>query len=152
MTEEITEMASEPKTYERGSNVATIATAVIAIVALLFSGYTYLETTRIQQKVAAFTFWQSYLQLAAQKPKYANGNFVSGNTDDKEAYEWFASNALGAAETVYLLQKDDPGWQNTIKTLIRTHRNFINSPGFVRGHYDPAFRGLIDQALKEKEQ
>jgi hypothetical protein len=143
-------MASTGKKYEHLSNVATIAAAIISIAALTFSGFTYWETTNIQKKVAAFTFWQSYLQLAAQKPKYANGNFDDKNAEDKEAYEWFASNALGAAETVYLLQKDDLGWKATIQTLIRTHRTFINSSEFEREHYDPAFRTLIDQTLKEK--
>lgn len=138
--------------YARGSNVATIAAAVIAIAAFFFSGYTYWETTNVQKKVAAFTFWQSYLQLAAQKPKLANGRFDPGNVEEKEAYDWFASSALGAAETVYHLQKDDEGWKKTIQTLIRTHRNFITSPEFEGGHYDPAFRNLIDQTLKEKQQ
>ena len=146
---------SSTKTYEgvsnRVSNIATIAAPVIAMAAFFLSGFTYWETTKIQKKVAAFTFWQSYLQLAAQKPKLANGKFDPGNAEEKEAYDWFASSALGAAETVYHLQKDDEGWKKTIQTLIRTHRDFIKGREFERGHYDPAFRALIDETLKEQQ-
>ena len=141
-------MASEAKKHERFTAVATIAATVISLLALGLSAFTYRETNETQKRIAAFTFWQSYLELAAEKPEYANGQFNSADAKDKLAYEWFAANALGAAETVYLLQIDDPAWKETIQTLIRNHGNYIKSNEFERKHYDPSFRALIDETLK----
>jgi hypothetical protein len=129
-------MTSAAKNHERLAAVATIAAT------------TYWETNNTQKRIAAFTFWQSYLERAAEKPEHANGQFNNADAKDKAAYEWFVANALGAAETVYLLQGDDPAWKATIQTLIRNHANYIRSPEFERGHYDPSFRVLIDETLK----
>ena len=141
-------MTSAAKNHERLAAVATIAATIISLLALGLSLYTYWETNNTQKRIAAFTFWQSYLERAAEKPEHANGQFNNADAKDKAAYEWFVANALGAAETVYLLQGDDPAWKATIQTLIRNHANYIRSPEFERGHYDPSFRVLIDETLK----
>jgi hypothetical protein len=150
LTEEEDEMTSPENKPERLVAGATIAATVISLFALCVSLYSYRETSDIQKKVAAFTFWQNYLELAAGNPEYANGNYNREDAKERQKYEWFASNALGAAEAVYILQERDPGWKATIQTVIRNHRDYINDPGFKREHYGPLFRALIEKTLKSK--
>jgi hypothetical protein len=134
----------------KGADIATILTGAIAIIALVVSIYTWYETTNIQKRTAAFTYWQTYLQLALANPEFASGIVNDADPKEKQKYDWFASNALGAAEAVYGLQEGDEGWKATIKTLIRIHRKHLESPAFERQHYAPSFLTLVDETLKEK--
>lgn len=141
---------SSVESVAKGANWATILATIVAAIALTVSIYTYWETTNLQQRTAAFTYWQIYLQLAFSNPEFASGIANDADPKEKQKYEWFASNALGAGEAVFMLQRGDKGWESTIKTLIRTHRKYIESPAFEREHFNDQFVSLVDTTLKEK--
>src|SRR5579872_6283011 len=93
-----------------GASLATIIATIIAIFALVFSYLTYRENIQMQNEVSAYTFWQSYIQLAANNPEFASGRHKDDDST-KNRYAWFVANALEAAEIVYHFQPNDRSWK-----------------------------------------
>jgi hypothetical protein len=141
-------MASNKK-FENVASIVNFMATPVAILALVVSFYTWYETTNIQRRTAAFTYWQMYLQSALANPEFASGVVNEADPVEKQKYEWFVANALGTAEAVYVLQEGDEGWRATIKTVIRTHKEYIESPAFERQHYSDSFLDLVDETLQE---
>jgi hypothetical protein len=61
-------------------------------------------------------------------------------------YTWFVSNALGAAEIVWHLQKGDPDWGNTLKQVLKNYEGFYNSKNFLLNDYSQDMQDLITKA------
>lgn len=140
---------------DRQFKVTTAINAFIAIVTigtLIFSIYSFNATLKEQQKIQAYIYWQGFLALTIQYPELANGMDCIDNVSieylaesssyDKTPagikrhkeyikYAWFVSNALNAAEIVYILQEEDPFWKSAIKEVLGVHRSFLNSVDFI---------------------
>lgn len=160
------EASNEDKTKEEGGKakfekkknytdiILSITAILISVFSVIFTVYTYNKTTADQQETQAYNYWQNFLQLAAQKPEMANGDDsgyferIKSDTAKRVEYAWFVANALGAAEIVFRLQKDDEGWKNTLKEVISLHGEFISITNFDSSHYSKDFYKLVREAIK----
>jgi Tfp pilus assembly protein PilV len=140
-----------PKQTAQFTMVATVAATVISLAAFALSLYTYHQTSSTQNQVTASTLWQSYHASAMANPTYAEGKYDATSPSDRHQYELFASNAMLTAEAVFLLQRDDEQWRNTLVSLVLTHKNFVRSSEFRRAHFHPSFVELVDASLGSYE-
>lgn len=135
--------------------ILSIAAFLISVFSVIFTVYTYNKTTEQQQETQAYNYWQNFLQLAVQKPALANGDDskyfeqIKSDTAKRVEYEWFVANALGAAEIVFRLQKEDEGWRNTLKEVISLHKEYISISNFDSSHYSKDFFKLVREAIKK---
>jgi hypothetical protein len=135
----------------------------VGLIALILTGWTYWKTTKDQEKFQAYSYWQNFLALAVEHPQLANGiDSIDGMSietlgclpkenihlhDSAHAeyvqYAWFVSNALGAAEIVFNLQKGDSIWEAALIEVLVNHKSFYNSCAFDERSYAKDFRDLL---------
>ncbi len=150
------------KKKEKTQKITQWITFSIAVISFLLSIYTILDNNKtdernfgFQRETQAYNFWLSYLRLAAQNPNMANGlkeidgvpiNALACRDLNQKAYPdstilkfvnyaWFVSNALGTAEVVSDLTKNDEGWTATIDTIISNHIVYVSAQCFEKEHY-----------------
>ena len=155
------EKAKEGKKEKREKTIEYV-TLFIAVTSFLLSIYSICDNNKtdernfkLQRDTHAYNYWLNYLDLAARHPQLANGLKSIDNISvdslacrDKShtfykdttirqfvEYAWFVANALGTAEIVSDLTKNDTAWQATIDTIISNHRTYIASTCFVKNHY-----------------
>lgn len=135
--------------------VLSVAAFLISVFSVIFTVSTYNKTSAEQQETQAYNYWQNFLQLAVQKPEMANGDdseYFERNKNDslkRVEYAWFVANALGAAEIVFRLQKDDKDWRNTLKEIISLHSQYIRNTDFDSSHYSSDFYKLVQEATQK---
>jgi hypothetical protein len=171
----IVDDSNEKKEKRKGKRqlwieISTIAIAIFSLivsVAAIWIGICQNNNSdQYQRETQAYTFWQAYLEKAAENSKLANGieligiypiqkiacrksdeDFDKNVIDTFVKYAWFVANALGTAEIVYSIKKDDPDWKKTIQTTIKNHSYYIKSGCFEKTHYSNEFNKLIDETL-----
>jgi hypothetical protein len=141
-------MEAKDKT-QIGANVATVIACAVTVFGIIFAYQTYKETSKSQKDALAVTLWQNQLKFCAEHPDYADGR----NTN-QDGYEWFVWHTLHSAETVFLLQKDDTGWQNSLVNHMKAHGDFMKGKDFAddRDNFDKSFQPLIDEAIRKYER
>jgi len=140
---------------------------IASIFAICYSVWSGRESFKEQQKTQAYSYWQNFLALAVQYPEFANGKDSVGNFSicdiskfDRYSiqrndsiykvyvkYAWFVSNALGAAEIVWNLQKGDPAWENTLKQVLGFYKGYYNSKAFLLTDYSNDMQDLIRKSM-----
>lgn len=138
-----------------------------SIFAICYSVWSGRQSFREQQKTQAYSYWQNFLALTVQYPEFADGiDRIDGfsicdiSKFDKDAikkhdsihsvyvkYAWFVSNAIGAAEIVWDLQKGDSNWESTLKQVLGNYKGFYNSKSFFLSDYSSDMQDLIRKSM-----
>ena len=77
---------------------------------------------------------------------------IQKNSGDFEAYEFYVSHMLFAAETILDLSKNQKKWRNVLKDQLRYHALYIGSETFPRDHYEDDLLTLIDEAIADYQR
>ncbi|EGR2301930.1 hypothetical protein [Vibrio parahaemolyticus] len=129
---------------------ATIATPIVAIVALIFA-YLQLKSSRINsQRSSAYTAYDSYLGLCLEKPKLSYGfnSSSSFNQDEYDQYRWFVSKMLFTFEQILDVNKEDKDWNTTIIAQLKKHKLHLSKSGSVkREEWSEHLTKLINESL-----
>lgn len=140
---------------------------IASIFAICYSVWSGSVSFKAQQETQAYTYWQSFLALTVQYPEFANGmdsidkfsiadisNFGRDTIRKHDSlhkvyvkYAWFVTNALGAAEIVWNLQKGDTAWGNTLKQVLGFYTAFYKCKTFKLTDYSPDMRDLITTSI-----
>ena len=91
------------------SHISTIATALVAVLALVIAVWQIKAAENIQREASAREAFKEYLKLAIDKPDFANAQ-PGDNKGAKSGYEWFVTYFLYSAEQIYTAYPDDPQW------------------------------------------
>jgi hypothetical protein len=140
---------------------AQVATAVIgiglSIWAIFLAVGAQSENSRIADlnlqkdlNLSARQEWSSFMEYAADHPKYAMGISEAGllklDQTTLEAYKWYVSKMLYHSEMV--LQSADPfDWAGSVEGQIDLHRGYLCSQEFRADElskYTPAVRSLVN--------
>lgn len=66
-----------------------------------------------------------------------------------EAYEFYVSHLLFAAETILELSRNQERWCCVIKDQLRYHALYIQSDAFPRRHYEDDLLKIADEAVTD---
>ena len=113
---------------------------------MVFGVLTYQRSAAEHRQAGAVGMLQDYLESAVEHPDLASGN-PEQPVDAR--YDWFATNALFTAETLWTLVGDDPRWQRAIDSIMRQHRGYLVQGRFACGDYTPAFVKYIQDRIRE---
>jgi hypothetical protein len=134
------------------ANLATIATAIIALAALVGAFVQIKSAQQSQREATASGLYGNYLALAVEHPMMAGGYIAipaKGSEPDPafERYEWFVSVMLHAFEQILELTDGDEIWRKALEDQIGYHEGYLRSPRFVSEHYSDSLRELFPTKL-----
>jgi hypothetical protein len=140
------------KSLEHVTAWSTLATAAIALGALITAWVQIRSSNEAQREATAQDTYKEYLRLAVENPDLADGlGQVPEASADRSKYGWFVSYFLHSAEHAFLVNPSDE-WRLAIENQVCLHKAFLAGDEYqttLKLHYDPAFRALVDEALKE---
>ena len=133
------------------ADLATIATTLIAFVALGVAIAQIRSANASESEATAEAVYKDYLKLAVEQPELAEGlHDVSADPVKQARYSWFVSYFLHSAEHIYLTYPHNNEWRAAISNQVCLHQRFLRGNEYQRNlklHYDAAFRNLVDDAL-----
>src|SRR5688500_11816035 len=98
-------MASESSFLARITAWSTLATAGIAVVALVFAWMQIQSAAGSQREATAQETYREYLKLAIEKPKLAEGfREMPRERLERAEYSWFVSYLLHSSEQILLVR------------------------------------------------
>jgi hypothetical protein len=120
-------------------DVDQIITGVAAIGALWISIYTFRATTDAQGTLTANQTYQAYLQTVMDKDRSALFGVERGTVA--------ASYIMATAESLFLLTRRDSGWEETVRNMLRSHKDLLSTQGFNCGTFDAKFLRLANEVV-----
>jgi hypothetical protein len=106
---------------------ATVATAVIALLALGVAIIQIKSTNKISRESAATKLYDESLKLCLEFPKFANPDHNTFSADEYRSYRWFVASLLLSAEQILEVTKGDRAWRNSVKATLRRHSRYLAS-------------------------
>jgi hypothetical protein len=152
------------------SPITTLVSAVVGFAGVIFTLWvtkrniilTLDATRRNQERKQAFDAYDEYLKDCFEQPMFANGQLASDPVkipcryregDHKfYQYEWFVARLMLAAERILKVSPGDVGWENTIKSQIRKHANYVDSRYFQSDMYSIPLQRIIAEVRREDKQ
>ena len=129
------------------ANISTVATAVLALVALLGVFYQVAEGRKAQREATASQLYASYLTLAVEYPRLAGAEVKKHELEEYERYEWFVSVMLHACEQILELTQGDTAWRKTILSQFIYHKDYL-AEEFDPEEYSNEVGKLVGKALE----
>lgn len=138
--------------------IATVATAVFAVVALFFAWRQIVVSRRESRLGTARGIYREYLSMAFGHPEMSSASYpveapgfhrLKNDPVKFEAYEFYVSHLLFAAETILELSKNEEKWRGVLKDQLRYHALYIRSDAFPRHHYDQDLLTVADEAIAD---
>lgn len=132
------------------AHISTIATALVAVLALVIAIWQIKAAENIQREASAREAFKEYLKLAIDKPDFANAQ-PGANKGAKSGYEWFVTYFLYSAEQIYTTYPDDPQWHKGLAAEVCYHELYLSGEEYqtaVKLQHDPEFAAFVDAALK----
>lgn len=120
--------------------VGALATALVALIALVGVKLQIDTQERLQQTQQAHEIYREFLTLSVNQPRIASLEFAAITTrEDIAAYEFYVEHILYTAEQ---LLRVSPDWEGAMKNLLQSHRSYLCSRNDWSG-YTPEVTALI---------
>lgn len=104
-------------------SIAPMFTAVVAIISVIISNCNVSKTLDLQNERTAIDLYDKYYHTQADS-NYFDIKFTSDTTNWSSDYSNFAQYTLFLAESIYVLRKDVPEWNATLKLMIGRHMKY----------------------------
>lgn len=146
-------MAGHQVSLSAGADVATMLTAVCALLAIIFAIWQTRQFRAHQLEALARDQYQRFLELCIQYPEYAdppsgvvNMDKLTFSRNGKKfiQYEWFLTSGMNALEAVHAAVGSQKSWQETIESVLEAHLPYLTS-----NRYDEFFRPTTNTAYQE---
>lgn len=143
-----------PTFWQKYGNLAQIASAVVAIGALIGIYLQVQSNFKLSRENSAREIYRAYLQLAVQYPRLAYPEDAAAlaamKREEKARYGWFVSYLLYTCEQILASFPDDPQWRRTCVEQIGYHGPYVCATVIKDelDHYDAPIRMLIEQVAK----
>lgn len=140
------------------SAYATIATALVAVLALAIAAVQILVGKHEARLSVAKSIYKDYLALALQNPKFSSASYpiknprlneFSRNQDEYERYEFYVSYLLFATEEILHLTKASPEWRSALQAQLRYHALYLQSQDLTESHWSKELLMLREEAIAE---
>jgi hypothetical protein len=140
------------------SAFATIATAAVAVLALIIAITQILVGKHEARLAVAKSIYKDYLALAMQNPQFSSASYpienprlheFSKDRDDYEKYEFYVSYLLFAVEEILHLTKNSPEWKSGLQAQLRYHALYLQGQDLPESHWSSELLALRESAIAE---
>ena len=108
--------------------LATVATAIVAGIALIFAAKQIAAGKASQREATAKDIYRDYLKLAFENPDFAHPGDRAFKEDNK--YRWFVAFMLNSCDEITECLPGSELWRKTILEDLRLHKDYLKSPQF----------------------
>ena len=117
---------------ERFGHISAIATALIAIFALVIAVWQIQASAKVEREASAREAFKDYLKIAIDKPELADAQqgAIDKNAKSRSSYNWFVTYFLYSAEQIFDSYPNDPYWQAGLAEEICYHQTYLSSAEF----------------------
>lgn len=137
---------------ERFAHISEIATALIAIFALVIAIWQIKVAESVQQEASAREAFKEYLKLAVDKPELADARLAAtdGSETARSRYAWFVTYFLYSAEQIYESYPDDPAWQHSLAEEICYHQRYLSAQNQqdIQDQHGTEFATFMEESLQ----
>lgn len=137
--------------WHNRASAATVASALIAVVALAISAWAYFESSKREADVAASEALMRHFDYATQQGVGLGAGERSANSLDPE-HELVATHGIYTANTIVDLTEGTDerlAWNNTVRGLLNNYEGFISSEGLPCDELDGEFMALAKKHFGE---
>ena len=140
------------------SAYATIATAIVAVLALFIAIVQILVGKHEARLGVAKSIYKDYLALAMQNPKFSSASYpiesprlheISKDHEEYERYEFYVSYLLFAAEEILHLTKNSSEWRSALQAQLRYHALYLQSQDLPESHWSKKLLSLREKAIAD---
>ncbi|MFM5820659.1 hypothetical protein [Aeromonas sanarellii] len=135
------------------SGISTVAIAGLALYVAhhqLRLGWQQLKSSANETKNAtAYDLYHQYLIMCIDMPSFAYGlDKPKNRTIEYSQYCWFVSSMLFTFEQILETNSLDQKWQNTIKSQLLIHKNFLSISSTVgKRNWNDKLQEIIDDVI-----
>jgi hypothetical protein len=149
--------------WENADTLAAVATAIAAVVALLYAHLQITEGRRAEREANANELWRATLQLGFDNPKLSDPSLkladfdygkltVDGSRELFAQYEIYVDTVLNASDEILELTPTED-WKTSLRFQLLPHRDYLLSPHFKRSgyldQYGKRLHAFLEAILKE---
>jgi hypothetical protein len=152
-------MSAQHANLSAGADIATMLTAVCALLAIVFAIWQTRQFRAHQLEALARDQYQRFLELCIQYPEYADPPpgvvdmeklTFSRNAKRFVQYEWFLTSGMNALEAVYAAVGRQKPWRETIKSVLEAHAPYLSSmryDAYFRPTTNPVYQRFLDDTV-----
>jgi hypothetical protein len=149
--------------WENADTLAAVATAIAAVVALLYAHLQITEGRRAEREANANELWRETLRLGFDNPRLSDPSLkladfdydkltVDGSRELFAKYEIFVDTVLNASDEILELTPT-ADWKTSLRIQLLPHRDYLNSPHFKQSgyldQYGKRLHAFLEELLKE---
>jgi len=129
---------------ERGSHLATIAAALIAVAAVLVATCDFRETQRFERETL------DMIQEGRAVDLFVKYNDLMQHEPARRAQRdsWRGNLSIALAESIWRLRRADSGWVETVAWMLQTENSIKAVTDLDCSTYDPGFVTLAKERLQ----
>ena len=113
---------------ERLGGLATVAAAIIALLATGIAVWALLSGRNSQREATAKDIYRDYLKLAFEHPEIAVARRADSVQEEK--YQWFVAFLLTSCDEIVRILPRDKTWRKGIRIDLKPHLAYLKSDAF----------------------
>lgn len=143
---------------EELSAYATMATAIVAVIALFIAIIQILVGKHEARLGVAKSIYKDYLAIAMQNPRFSSASYpinspmiheISKDHEEYERYEFYVSYLLFAAEEILNLTRNSSEWRSALQAQLRYHALYLQSKDIQESHWSKKILSLREKAIAD---
>jgi hypothetical protein len=149
--------------WENADKLATVATAIAAVVALLYAHLQITEGRRAERAANANELWRETLRLGFDNAKLSDPSLkladfdydkltIDGSRELFQQYEIYVDTVLNASDEILEISPTQD-WKTSLRIQLLPHRNYLLSRHFKQSgylnQYGRNLRSFLDEILDE---
>jgi hypothetical protein len=149
--------------WENADKLATVATAIAAVVALLYAHLQITEGRRAERAANANELWRETLRLGFDNAKLSDPSLkladfdydkltIDGSRELFQQYEIYVDTVLNASDEILEISPTQD-WKTSLRIQLLPHRDYLLSPHFKQSgyldQYGKTLRSFLDEVLNE---
>jgi hypothetical protein len=147
--------------WENADKLATLVTALAAVVALLYAHLQITEGRKAEREANANELWRETLRLGFDNPKLSDPSLrladfdyekltIDGRRELFQQYEIYVDTVLNASDEILEISPTKD-WKTSLRIQLLPHRDYLLSPHFKQSgyldQYGPTLHAFLDEIL-----
>lgn len=128
--------------FEAGAHIATAIGVIVAVATVIVGYCQWRGGQEFEREKRAFELVIKYDELMKER--------ASSTDTDSDAIKWRENLTMVIAESIFLLQRGDKGWEETVRDMVNQHRDFLLTGRFLDCRtFDKDFIRIVNEEMKQ---
>jgi hypothetical protein len=126
---------------EGGAHIVAALSVIIAALAIIVGYWQWREGEEFEREKKAVDLVIKYDELMKEP---------APSETDTDAKDWRENLTMVIAESIFRLRRGDEGWENTVRGMVKQHRDFLLTRRFLDcDTFDKEFIKIVNDEMKQ---